>query len=86
MERLFPSILETDLSSLTDLKVPIILLLGRHDVNVSAEVAADWFARIEAPMKRLIWFEHSAHELMVEEPGKTLLTLVQEVRPLAKDP
>lgn len=86
VERLFPSVLETDLSSLTDLKGPIILLLGRHDVNVSAEVAADWFARIEASMKRLIWFEHSADELMVEEPGKTLLTLVQEVRPLAKGP
>lgn len=52
---------------------------------MSAEVAADWFVRIEAPMKRLIWFEHSAHELMVEEPSKTLLPLVQEVRPIAKE-
>jgi proline iminopeptidase len=29
-----------------------------------------------------VWFEHSAHEVMNEEPGKTLVSLVQEVLPL----
>ncbi|SNS65633.1 Pimeloyl-ACP methyl ester carboxylesterase [Sphingomonas laterariae] len=83
VERLLPAVLDTDLSSLARLEVPVVLLLGRHDVNVSAEVAAEWFGRLDAPAKQLVWFEHSGHELMVEEPGKTLLTLVEKVRPLA---
>ena len=59
------------------------LLLGRHDINVSAGVAAEWFARLDAPHKQLVWFEHSAHEMLVEEPGKAFLTLINEVRPHA---
>lgn len=82
-ERLMPAIVETDMSTLAELKAPIFLLLGRYDTNVSASVAAEWFARLNAPHKQLVWFEHSAHEVMVEEPGKTFLTLVNEVRPLA---
>lgn len=80
---LMPAIVETDMSMLAELEAPIFLLLGRHDTNVSASVAAEWFARLNAPHKQLVWFEHSAHEVMVEEPGKTFLTLVNEVRPLA---
>lgn len=34
VERLFPAVVETDMSSLTKLEVPIVLLLGRHDINV----------------------------------------------------
>ncbi len=83
VERLMPEIMDISVSSLTDLRVPVILLLGRHDVNVSAQVAAEWFDRIQAPAKKLVWFEHSAHEMLVEEPGKVFLTLVNEVRPLA---
>lgn len=83
VERLMPEIMEVSMSSLTELCVPVILLLGRHDINVSAQVAAEWFDRIEAPAKKLVWFEHSAHEMLVEEPGKVFLTLVNELRPLA---
>jgi esterase/lipase len=60
-----------------------VLLLGRHDVNVSSEVAAEWFARVDAPSKRLIWFERSGHHITSEEPGKLLTTLVTEARPIA---
>ena len=31
-----------------------------------------------------IWFENSAHMTMVEEPGRMLVHLVEDVRPLAK--
>lgn len=62
----------------------MILFLGRHDYNLSATVAAEWFAGVKAPSKQLVWFEQSAHELMAEEPGKTLLSLVRHVRPIAE--
>lgn len=86
VQRLMPAALESSMSSLNDLDVPVFLLLGRHDINVSSQLAAEWFARLEAPEKHLVWFEDSAHEMLVEEPGKVFLTLVNDVRPLAVDP
>jgi hypothetical protein len=39
---------------------------------------------VKAPEKQLIWFEHSAHMPMTEEPGKFLLSLVRCARPIAE--
>lgn len=41
--------------------VPVVLLLGRHDWHVPAISAEQYFEKIEAPCKRLVWFEQSAH-------------------------
>ncbi len=84
VERLLSVVLTTDLSQVKRLKTPLILFLGRHDYNVSATVAAEWFAGVKAPSKQLVWFEQSAHELMAEEPGKVLLSLVRHARPIAE--
>jgi len=51
---------------------------------VNAEVAAAWFDAVKAPEKQLVWFEHSAHIPMTEEPGKFLLSLVRYARPIAE--
>jgi esterase/lipase len=51
---------------------------------VNAEVAAAWFDTVKAPEKQLVWFEHSAHIPMTEEPGKFLLSLVRYARPIAE--
>ena len=40
--------------------------------------------RVHAPAKKIVWFENSAHMMMVEEPGRMLVHLVEDVRPLAK--
>ncbi len=82
-QALLPTILSTDLSGISTLKVPLVLILGRHDRNVSSEVAAEWYARLRAPSKQLVWFERSAHHMTSEEPGKLLLTLVSKARPIA---
>lgn len=82
-EALLPSVLATDLSTIRKLDVPLLLLLGRHDINVSSDVAAEWFATVRAPSKRLVWFERSGHHITSEEPGKLLMTLVNEARPIA---
>ena len=84
MQHLLSEVLTLDMSRVTELKTPLFLLLGRHDYNVSSELAAEWFTQVRAPSKQLVWFEQSAHEVMIEEPGKTLLTLVQQVRPIAE--
>ena len=65
------------------LDCPLIILAGRHDRSVNSYVAHEWFERVQAPSKRFVWFEHSAHEVMTEEPGKLLVTLVTHARPIA---
>ncbi len=81
--KLLGYVLTLDLSRIDRLDCPVILLLGRHDRNVSSHQAALWFDKVRAPSKRLVWFEHSAHEVMIEDPGKTLISLVQYALPLA---
>jgi pimeloyl-ACP methyl ester carboxylesterase len=81
---LLPRLLARDLTSIHKLAVPLILFEGRHDRNVNSEVAAMWFKTVKAPKKHLVWFEHSAHMPMTEEPGKFLLSLVRYARPIAE--
>jgi proline iminopeptidase len=82
--RLLPGIVATDLTRISKLSVPVILLEGRHDINVNSEIAAAWFEKLKAPEKHLVWFEHSGHMPMTEEPGKFLLSLVRYARPIAE--
>jgi len=77
-------VLSLDLSRIQTLATPLVLFLGRHDFNVNADVSAEWFAKVKAPEKQLVWFEHSAHLPMTEEPGKFLLSLVRYARPIAE--
>ena len=51
---------------------------------MNSEVAAAWFDTVKAPQKKFVWFEHSAHMPMTEEPGKFLLSLVRYARPIAQ--
>ena len=76
-------ILSVDFDGVTRLDCPLVIFAGRHDRTVNSTVAKEWFDHIRAPAKQFVWFENSAHEIMVEEPGKFLLTLVEKVRPLA---
>ena len=81
---LLPKLLSIDVGAIRKLDVPLILLEGRHDLNVNSAVCAEWFARVKAPEKQLVWFEHSAHMPMTEEPGKYFLSLVRYARPIAE--
>ena len=60
----------------------MLFLMGRYDLHTAYAPARAYFDRIQAPHKRFITFERSAHFVMLEEPGRFLLTLVNEVLPL----
>jgi proline iminopeptidase len=83
-KHLLAQVVALDLSTVLELKCPVILLEGRDDYNVSSSVAAEWFERLRAPSKKLVWFEHTAHEVMNEAPGKTLVSLVKYALPFAE--
>src|ERR1700733_11895960 len=62
---------------------PVVLLQGSHDLNVSHELVGRWFATLQAPSKKLVWFPNSSHMPMMEEPGRFFYSLMTDVRPLA---
>lgn len=53
-----------------ELNVATYLLLGHHDHNCPYELAEEWYNQLNAPFKKLIWFENSAHSPQWEEPQK----------------
>jgi pimeloyl-ACP methyl ester carboxylesterase len=44
-----------------EVSVPVFFFLGRHDLNTPSDQAAEYFDRLQAPLKELVWFEESAH-------------------------
>jgi len=85
LAHIMPEFLAVDYTGVHSFPIPVVMFMGRHDYTTPAEPTAKWLEQVKAPHKRGIWFEHSAHMIPWEEPGKTLMSLVQYVRPLAGD-
>jgi pimeloyl-ACP methyl ester carboxylesterase len=81
---MWPQLAGLDFKSVTRLRVPVILFLGRHDYTTPWPIAEAWMKRLSAPRKRIVWMEHSAHLMMLEEPGRVFAGLIREALPLAK--
>jgi pimeloyl-ACP methyl ester carboxylesterase len=83
LTHLLPTLVSLTFDTVTAFKCPIFLFEGRHDYAVSHTLAAEWFKRIKAPVKKFVWFDNSAHMAMQEEPGRFLYHLITDVRPIA---
>jgi proline iminopeptidase len=71
LQVMMPELLTIDLrTAVPSLQVPVLFALGRHDRQVDARLAADYFAELAAPSRQLVWFEHSAHNVPFEEPER----------------
>jgi pimeloyl-ACP methyl ester carboxylesterase len=84
--RVLPEFLEVDFTGVTSFPIPVVMFMGRHDYTTPSAPTAAWIAAVDAPCKAAVWFERSAHMIPWEEPGKTLVSLLRHVRPLATDP
>jgi pimeloyl-ACP methyl ester carboxylesterase len=73
-----------DLNHDLKFRVPIIIMQGRYDRGTSSQLVSEWHAAVSAPVKKLIWFENSAHMVYEEEPGRLLVALANEVLPLTR--
>jgi pimeloyl-ACP methyl ester carboxylesterase len=73
-----------DLTAIKHFDCPVVFMHGRHDLGTSAMLLGEWYNALDAPSKKLVWFEDSAHMAFEEEPGKFLTTLVNDVLPLTK--
>ena len=80
---LLTTFMQVNLEQTTKFRCPIFLFVGRHDYTTSHTLAEEWFRRVSAPQKELVWFDDASHMIMQEEPGRFLKHLVEDIRPLA---
>lgn len=71
LSRMWPTIVHYDfLRGPHAFAMPYYIFQGRKDENTPASLIQDYYDAIQAPDKDLIWFEHSAHGPLGEEPEK----------------
>ena len=78
LDKMWTEIGKTDFNkTCTEFKVPIYILDGRLDMNTPSELVQDWYDKIQAPDKDLVWFENSGHNPMGDE-GEKFKTILRE--------
>lgn len=82
--RILPEFLNVDFKSVRSFPIPVVMFMGRHDYTTPSEPTSAWLGKVTAPSKQGVWFERSSHMIPWEEPGKTLVSLLKYVRPLAE--
>lgn len=50
--------------------LPTFFFLGRQDANTPAPLAAAYLDQLQAPLKRVVWFDASAHFPFWEQPAR----------------
>ncbi len=74
----YPQLYGTDLRAhYKDIAVPVYFFIGRHDINAPTALAEDYYNVLNAPVKRLVWFEHSGHNPWINESGRFVQELLK---------
>jgi pimeloyl-ACP methyl ester carboxylesterase len=77
-DALYPQLADLDLEkTVPRLDVPVHVALGRHDGSTIPEIGERWLRGLDAPAKKLVWFERSGHAPAFEEPEKFVEMLGQ---------
>jgi proline iminopeptidase len=77
--------LETEMNSIdllkqaTEVPIPVYFFLGRYDYVTPTAPVLEYFKRLQAPHKEVIWFEQSGHHMDVEEPVKFQQVLIDKL-------
>jgi pimeloyl-ACP methyl ester carboxylesterase len=58
------------MEEVTSVRVPVYFFQGRHDYVTPSELVEEYLEKLQAPSKKLVWFENSAHYPFFEEPGR----------------
>ena len=82
--KLLPAMMKYDVRGVRRMGCPVFILAGAYDYETPSQLAIDWLAALDAPQKGLVRFAHSAHMMELEEPGKVLVHLVGDIRPIAE--
>lgn len=86
LEAMNSELLGLDLrQSIRRVQVPVLFFLGRYDHRADSSIAAAFLANLQAPVKRTVWFENSAHNIPFEEPKLFNATVVRELESIGVD-
>ena len=55
--------------AVTQVNIPVYFFTGRYDYTDPFALTEEYFSKIKAPEKHLVWFEESAHFPFYEEPA-----------------
>ena len=66
------------------LEMPVFFFLGRNDHWVPPEVSVAYFEALNAPLKKLVWFEQSGHEPFADEPAKFNAAVAELIPPVLR--
>ncbi len=79
LENVWDNVAKDNLNeSSVNFKIPIYIIHGKYDYQVSQTLAREYFDKIEAPDKTFFTFENSAHSPNVEEPEK-FVSIVHQI-------
>lgn len=60
-----------------NLNIPIYFFEGRHDLNAPPSLVEEYLEQLVAPVKELVWFEHSGHNPWINEKEKFMYELIR---------
>jgi len=67
----YPQLYDIDLrEDYSKIEVPVYFFLGRHDINAPTSLVEEYFDILDAPDKKIVWFEHSGHNPWINESDK----------------
>ena len=86
LTKMWPTIVHYDfVKEANKFSMPFFIFQGRMDNNTPASLVQDYFDIIQAPEKELVWFEHSAHGPLGEEPEKFKALMREKFLRIAKE-
>jgi len=71
LEKMWPEIGACKLEKeCLEFKIPYYIFDGKLDKNTPSDLVEDYYAKIKAPDKDLIWFNESGHNPLLDEPDR----------------
>lgn len=86
LKTLWPQVMKVNLmESANSLSVPVFFIQGRYDYNTPSSLVSEYYDKLDAPYKELIWLENSGHHAMYEEAQLYDSILIEKLLPLANE-
>jgi proline iminopeptidase len=77
---LYPQLQDIDFRrTATDFEIPMYFVQGAHEADGRADVFADWYPMINAPLKDVVTLETSGHRPLFEQPDEFIGYMVDVV-------
>jgi pimeloyl-ACP methyl ester carboxylesterase len=79
---IYPQLQDIDLrQDAAQLNVPVYIIQGKYELSARADLVPDYYERLQAPIKRLIMFDESAHAPAHEEFGRFHQLMLDTILP-----